>query len=128
MSRTPRKIEQTEDNCKIEQTGDNCKMTELCVDFTPTRYTPREIRYEIPAILTNRFVKLLQLPINRLDVASTKCIVMMLERDDVGPQIEELHLSHTQYEDEDKNRRHIRDEEKPFNQIISSLKSSESVQ
>ena len=91
------------------------------VDFTPSNFTARDIRYEIPALLTNNSVTVLHLPMDRLDDACTKCIVMMLEKDDLGPQIEELHLSHTQ-SDEENSCNSKYDEEAPFAQIMSSLK------
>lgn len=64
------------------------------VDYTPLSFTAHSIRYEIPALLTNPAVKVLHLPTDRLDEACTKCIAMMIERDDIGPRIEALHLSH----------------------------------
>ena len=87
------------------------------IDLTPSHFTKREIRYEIPAILTNLSVKVLHLPTDRLDEASTKCITMLLERDDVGPQIEELRLFRTQNETSG-----IIDKDGPLIQIVHSLK------
>lgn len=92
------------------------------IDFTPSSFTEREIRYEIPALLTNQSIKVLHLPTDRLDQACTKCIVMILERDDVGPQIEELHLSHTRRDEN--NGRSNKNSESPFIQIVQSLKHS----
>lgn len=97
------------------------------VDFTPSSFTAHDIRYEIPALLTNPSVKSLHLPTDRLDEASTKCILMMLERDDVGPCIEELCLSHVPIPGE--NRDSDRDGRKhgnklPFTRIVLALKHS----
>lgn len=90
------------------------------VDFTSSSFTEREIRYEIPSLLTNSSAKVLHLPVDRLDEASTKCVVMILERDDVGPQIEELHLSHSR-SGENSGRGRRKYEDTPFTQIIASL-------
>jgi len=92
------------------------------IDFTPSSFTARSIRYEIPALLTNPSVKALHLPTDRLDEACTKCIVMVIERDDVGPRIEDLHLSHIQGGDNDRDGR--KHSEAPFIKIILALKQS----
>ena len=96
--------------------------------------TAHEIRYEIPALITNKSTKaVLHLPTDRLDDAITKCIVLVLQRDDVGPRIEELHLSHSQTNDGENVRTRTRYKDKdrneaPFFQIIQSLKQSIHIQ
>jgi len=94
------------------------------VDFTPSSFTAHDIRYEIPALLTNPSVKVLHLPTDRLDEASIKCILMMLLRDDVGPCIEELRLSHVPIRGENSDRDGRKHSKSPFTQIVSSLKQS----
>ena len=96
--------------------------------------TAHEIRYEIPALITNKSTKaVLHVPTDCLDDASTKCIVLVLQRDDIGPRIDELHLSHSQTNDEENVRTRTRCKDKdrnedPFFQIIQSLKQSIQIQ
>ncbi|KAL9181459.1 hypothetical protein ACHAXT_010264 [Thalassiosira profunda] len=94
------------------------------VDFTAPAFTPREIRYEVPALLASPDVKVLHLPVNRLDGASAKCIAMMLENDAFGPQIEELHLSDTQRCSDASDDGASHDGKSSFTRIASSLKCS----
>mmetsp|Transcript_10167 Transcript_10167/g.21847 ORF Transcript_10167/g.21847 Transcript_10167/m.21847 type:complete len:469 (-) Transcript_10167:2059-3465(-) len=72
------------------------KSTIESVDFTAQSFSEHDIRCQLPALLVNPSVKVLHMPLNRLDHVSAKCIAMMLERNDVGvgPPVEELHLSH----------------------------------
>ena len=64
----------------------------------------------------------LHLSTDRLDEACTKCIVMMLEQDNFGPRIEELHLTHIPDENSE---HHSRNRNKaPLIQIVLSLKHS----
>eukprot|EP00581_Thalassiosira_minuscula_P032596 CAMPEP_0183767512 /NCGR_PEP_ID=MMETSP0739-20130205/12228_1 /TAXON_ID=385413 /ORGANISM="Thalassiosira miniscula, Strain CCMP1093" /LENGTH=414 /DNA_ID=CAMNT_0026006421 /DNA_START=132 /DNA_END=1376 /DNA_ORIENTATION=- len=93
------------------------------VDFTPSNFTASAIRYEIPALLSNSSVKVLRLPTDRLDEACTKCIVMMLEHDHVGPCLEELHLPNASIENSDQRCKH-RD---ALVQIVLSLKQNTSI-
>jgi len=97
-------------------------VSSIKVDFTPSIFTARDIRYEIPALLTNPSVKALHLPTDRLDDACANCILMILERDDFGPCIEELHLSHELVPRENSDRDRRKHSESIFTRIVLALK------
>eukprot|EP00574_Skeletonema_japonicum_P001104 CAMPEP_0201738530 /NCGR_PEP_ID=MMETSP0593-20130828/45299_1 /ASSEMBLY_ACC=CAM_ASM_000672 /TAXON_ID=267983 /ORGANISM="Skeletonema japonicum, Strain CCMP2506" /LENGTH=417 /DNA_ID=CAMNT_0048232751 /DNA_START=88 /DNA_END=1341 /DNA_ORIENTATION=- len=93
------------------------------VDLRPSTFTSSDIRNIMLPLMTNKSVRVLYLPIDKIDLVCTKAIMMMLENN-VGPPIEELHVSNLPAEDHNSESGLSR---KISSMIISSLKQNKHI-
>lgn len=94
------------------------------VDLRPSTFTSSAIRdVMLPLMTTSLSVRVLYLPMDRIDLVCAKTITMLMENN-VGPPIEELHLSNLPAEDDNNESELSR---KISSMIISSLKQNKHI-
>lgn len=94
------------------------------VDLRPSTFTSSAIRdVMLPLMTTNLSVRVLYLPMDRIDLVCAKTIMIMM-KNNVGPPIEELHLSNLPAEDHSSESEPSR---KISSMIISSLKQNKRI-
>lgn len=94
------------------------------VDLRPSTFTSIAIRnVMLPLMTTSLSIRVLHLPMDRIDLVCAKSIMIMMENN-VGPPIEELHLSNLPEEDHNSESGHSR---KISSMIISSLKQNKRI-
>ena len=98
------------------------ELTADTVDLRPSTFASSDIRKVLLPLMTNLSVRVLYLPMDRIDLVCAKTITMMTTKN-VGPPFEELHLSNLPSEE------HTESEpsRKIASMIISSLKQNKHI-
>mmetsp|Transcript_13880 Transcript_13880/g.21555 ORF Transcript_13880/g.21555 Transcript_13880/m.21555 type:complete len:442 (+) Transcript_13880:114-1439(+) len=93
------------------------------VDLRPSTFTTSDIRNVLLPLMTNLSIRVLYLPMDRIDLVCAKTITMMTMKN-VGPPFEELHLSNLPSEEHTDSEPTSR---KIASMIISSLKQNKHI-
>lgn len=93
------------------------------MDLRPSTFTSSDIRNVMLPLITSDYIRELYLPLDRIDLVCAKTIVMMM-KNNVGPPIEELHLSDLPTEEQQIEAEFKR---KISSMIISSLKQNKKI-
>mmetsp|Transcript_13879 Transcript_13879/g.21552 ORF Transcript_13879/g.21552 Transcript_13879/m.21552 type:complete len:443 (+) Transcript_13879:114-1442(+) len=94
------------------------------VDLRPSTFTTSDIRNVLLPLMTNLSIRVLYLPMDRIDLVCAKTITMMTMKN-VGPPFEELHLSNLPSEEH--NIESSESSRKITSMIISSLKQNKHI-
>jgi len=94
------------------------------VDLRPSTFASSDIRNVLLPLMTNLSVRVLYLPMDRIDLVCAKTITMMTTKN-VGPPFEELHLSNLPSEEH--NIESSESSRKIASMIISSLKQNKHI-